>query len=139
MGKTVDFVKKGEAAPQTNTAAQNGSAPQQDDFNFAAIENEMYLPDTELTLYGAEMMQIKGRLEKFLHDNTQAVFGSDNQPMGHFLQPHAQPVAELYSLVYRTLHRRFYEDGHTLNFDDYKEKMQTLAMEAEKAEAETAQ
>ena len=98
--------------------SQNGAAPQTDDFNFEAIEQEMYAPDTELTMYGAEMMQIKGRLEKFLHDNTQAVFGPENQPIGHFMQPYAQPIAE---------------------FDDYKKAMQTKAMEAEEAENQQAE
>ena len=119
--------------------SQNGAAPQTDDFNFEAIEQEMYAPDTELTMYGAEMMQIKGRLEKFLHDNTQAVFGDNNQPIGHFMQPYAQPMAELYGLIYRTMHRRFFEDGHTMNFDDYKKSMQTKAMEAEEAENQQAE
>ena len=66
----------------------NTTPPQEDNFDYGSIENHMYLPDTELTIYGAEMMQLKGRLEKFLHDNTQAVFGPDNQPSGHFLQPY---------------------------------------------------
>ena len=41
-------------------------------------------------------------------------------------------------MVYRTLHRRFYEEGKTLDFDTYKEKMQTLAMETEEAEQAAA-
>jgi hypothetical protein len=108
--------------------SQNGATPQNDDFNYEAIEQEMYAPDTELTMYGAEMMQIKGRLEKFLHDNTQAVFGPENQPIGHFMQPYAQPIAELYGMIYRTM-----------NFDDYKKSMQTKAMEAEEAENQQAE
>jgi len=55
------------------------------------------------------------------------------------LQLYAQEVAEIYGMVYRTLHRRFYEEGKTLDFDTYKEKMQTLAMEAEEAEKATAE
>ena len=51
----------------------NTTPPQEDNFDYASIENHMYAPDTELTIFGAEMMQLKGRLEKFLHDNTQAV------------------------------------------------------------------
>jgi hypothetical protein len=120
-------------------AKNANNVPEGDNFDYASIENHMYLPDTELTIFGAEMMQLKGRLEKFLHDNTQAVFGADNQPTGHFLQPYAQEVAEIYGMVYRTLHRRFYEEGKTLDFDTYKEKMQTLAMEAEEAEKAAAE
>lgn len=116
----------------------NTTPPQEDNFDYASIENHMYAPDTELTIFGAEMMQLKGRLEKFLHDNTQAVFGPDNQPSGHFLQPYAKDIAEIYGMVYRTLHRRFYEEGKTLDFDTYKEKMQTLAMETEEAEQAAA-
>ena len=116
----------------------NTTPPQEGNFDYASIENHMYAPDTELTIFGAEMMQLKGRLEKFLHDNTQAVFGPDNQPSGHFLQPYAKDIAEIYGMVYRTLHRRFYEEGKTLDFDTYKEKMQTLAMETEEAEQAAA-
>jgi|TARA_R100000734_G_C3319200_1_gene114601 hypothetical protein len=129
------FTKKGAAAAQETTAAQQ---PPVDNFNYETIENEMYAPDTELTIFGAEMMQIKGRLEKYLHENTQPVFGPDNQPIGHFMQPHARPIADLYGLVYRTLHRRFFEEGKTMDFDTYKSKMQTLAMEAEEKEVAEA-
>lgn len=136
MSKTVEFTKKEEtAAPQPTAAAPQTEAPAQDTFDYASIEQEMYLPNEELTLFGAEMMQIKGALERYLQENTQAVFGPDNQPSGHFLHPHAQPIAELYGMVYRTLHRRFYEDGKTVSFDKYKEKMQTMAMTAEEQES----
>lgn len=97
----------------------------------AELEGRLILPETELTMTGAEFMTLVNAVRGHIHNNRQQVFGEDGKFVGQFVLPEAQFSLSLHNQLLMSIMNRFFEEGKTVDFDEYKKYEQTRAMEAE--------
>ena len=106
-------------------------------FDYNVLKTQVVAPDEQVTLSGSEFMFLVQSLRDLVLSETLTTRGFDGKEAG-FILTHAGEISQqIFEVVQYNWFKRFYEEGKTISYEEYKKQQQVLEAESQVKEEPT--